>query len=97
MSPDPAAAWTRALEQIEALMRRSLALAAQPEASVPATDLEEPLRRLDERLAGWEERLARARQDASEADTLLEDATTETRAWVEQMARARANLVSRAA
>jgi hypothetical protein len=97
MSSRPRAAWVRVLEQIEATLAQSLAVAADPPPAGPAVRKpdEAPLRVLDERLARWQACLEQARGNATEAGDLLTGGCEDLQNWLGELAGVRQRLADR--
>lgn len=88
--PESPAAWLQALDQIEASVAHALALATEVPLLPPPLGgddpVREPLRRLEERLAGLDERLRQAEASAGGADDLLAEAIRTLGQWQEALA-----------
>ena len=91
--PESPAVWLQALDQFEASVAQALALATEvpplPPPAGGADSVREPLCRLEERLAGLDDRLRQAESTAGGADDLLAAAIQTLGQWQASLASTR--------
>jgi hypothetical protein len=89
----PAHGWLDVLNQIEDSLAQSLHQAPTPDDSQPrVATTNEPLRKLNERMAQWQTSLDQAEGNASAASGQLGDIEAALRDWLNQAGKTRENL-----